>query len=32
MAFILVIDDKEHIRTAIAMVLEDLSHAVELAE
>jgi CheY-like chemotaxis protein len=32
MAFILVIDDKENIRTAIAMVLEDLSHAVELAE
>jgi len=32
MAFILVIDDQESIRTVIAMVLEDLGHVVELAE
>ena len=32
MALILVIDDQKSIRAIIAMVLEDLGHAVELAE
>jgi CheY-like chemotaxis protein len=32
MAFILVIDDQESIRTVIAMALEDSGHVVELAE